>query len=83
VVAPNISVYGNTMFQNWQGINSFHSNLVEGTHMGVVNVPKVRNIWPTWNLHLGGVQDAVGWEVQVTPLGALGWDEVLGVHWRG
>jgi hypothetical protein len=43
----------------------------------MVDVPKAWNTCPNQNLHLGGVQISIGWEVHATPFGALRWIELL------
>jgi len=83
MVAPSIRVHGNTTPQKWQGVDSFHSNLVEGAIMGMVDVLKVGDTWPTWNLHMGGVQIMTEWKVHATPLGVSGLDGVFKTHPRG
>jgi hypothetical protein len=42
-----VEVYMETQhFKNRQGANSFHSNPVEGTRVGVVDVPEAKNTQP-------------------------------------
>jgi hypothetical protein len=36
--------------------------------MGVVDVPKAKDIWPIWNPHMGRIQVVTGWKVYVAPL---------------
>jgi hypothetical protein len=38
VVTPNKGVFGNPTFQIGQEVDSFCSNILEGTHMGLVDV---------------------------------------------
>jgi hypothetical protein len=40
MVAPNKNIYGNIALRNRQGMDSLHSNPVEGACMGMVDVPK-------------------------------------------
>jgi hypothetical protein len=63
-------------------VNSFHSILVEGAFVGVVDVSKVRDVQPLQNLHVGRLQVMVGWKVHATPPCAWEWDGVFGVHPR-
>jgi hypothetical protein len=40
MVPPNKNIYGNIALRNRQGMDSPHSNLIEGACMGMADVPK-------------------------------------------
>jgi hypothetical protein len=54
VYAPSGGIHGNLTLQNKQGMDPFHSNSPQGTHVGLVDVTQTllkEHMWDWWRSH--------------------------------